>query len=75
MARSKPLEARTHSFSDVDIARMAQVVKNRHGCYAAMIADYFADEQALLGDDVRAEAWERVVLQLRREGFERPRAC
>lgn len=75
MARAKPVASRTLMFSDVDIARMAQVVKNRHGCYALMIADYFALEQSLLGDDVRADAWGRVVEHLHGEGYPRPAAC
>lgn len=75
MGRAKPLLPRSQSFSDVDIAKMAQVVKNRHGVYALMIADYFANEQALLGDEVRAEAWERVVWRLHTEGYTQPPAC
>lgn len=75
MASAKPPVSRVSFFSDRDIAKMADVVKQRHGSYAAMIADYFANEQALLGDDVRAEAWERVVTQLECEGYKQPPAC
>jgi len=75
MASCKPLAAQTPFFSHKDIVRMAEMVKQRHGAYSAMIADFFSEEQALLGDDVRAEAWERVTLRLCREGFTQPPAC
>ena len=75
MARAKPLPSKTPFFSEPDIVRMAEVIKQQHGSYAAMIADFFAHEQALLGDEVRTEAWVRVVTRLQQEGYERPTVC
>lgn len=75
MARATPLPTKTPFFSEPDIAKMAEVIKQQHGSYAAMIADFFADEQAMLGDEVRAEAWERVVTRLQYEGYERSTVC
>ncbi len=74
MARATPLPSRTAFFSEPDIRRMAEVIKRQHGVYAAMIADFFAHEQAMLGDDVRAEAWGRVVTRLQNEGYRQARA-
>ena len=75
MARATPLPSKTPFFSDGDIVKMAEVIKQHHGTYAAMIADFFAHEQAMLGDEVRADAWGRVVTRLQHEGYERPRPC
>jgi hypothetical protein len=75
MARATPLPTKTPFFSEPDIEQMAEVIKNQHGSYAAMIADFFAHEQAMLGDEVRAEAWGRVVTRLQYEGFERSTIC
>ena len=54
---------------------MADVIKRQHGVYAAMIADFFAHEQAMNGDEVRAEAWGRVVTRLQHEGYEQGQIC
>lgn len=75
MARANPLPTETPFFSEPDIEKMAEVIKQQHGSYAAMIADFFAHEQAMLGDEVRAEAWGRVVTRLQYEGFERSTIC
>ncbi len=75
MARATPLPPKKPFFSEPDIVKMADVIKSQHGTYAAMIADFFAHEQAMLGDEVRAEAWGRVVTRLRVEGYEQPPLC
>jgi hypothetical protein len=75
MARATPLPSKTPFFSEPDIVKMADVIKQQHGAYAAMIADFFAHEQAMLGDEVRAEAWGRVVLRLQYEGYEQSLVC
>ncbi len=75
MARATPLPPKTSYFSEPDIENMAEVIKRQHGSQAAMIADFFAYEQALLGDEVRAEAWGRVVTRLHYEGFEPTPVC
>ena len=75
MARATPLPPKTPFFSEPDIKKMADVIKRQHGSYAAMIADFFAHEQALLGDEVRAETWGRVVTRLQYEGYKQPPLC
>jgi len=75
MARATPLPPKVPFFSEPDIRKMAEVIKRQHGSYAAMIADFFAHEQALLGDEVRAEAWGRVVRRLQSEGYRQPPPC
>ncbi len=75
MARATPLPSQALFFSEPDIIKMAEVIKQQHGSYAAMIADFFAHEQAMIGDEVRAEAWGRVVTRLQYEGYEEPTIC
>lgn len=75
MARATPLPTQSLFFSEPDIIKMAEVIKQQHGSYAAMIADFFAHEQAMIGDEVRAEAWGRVVTRLQYEGYEQPTIC
>ena len=75
MARATPLPPKKPFFSEPDIVKMADVIKSQHGTYAAMIADFFAHEQAMLGDEVRAEAWGRVVTRLHIEGYQQPPLC
>ena len=60
MSQIETVASESTRFTVDDMCHMAIKLIARHGADAAGIADYFARECRILGDDTRAEAWDAV---------------